>query len=223
MTIDGTCRRPDPGWPGSLSTGQDVVVDGGQDGGAVMAVVTRGSRRIDKVLAEDYLDGLEALALADVRSLRDEARQEETDLSYVRRMLQGRIDIALAERSRRGASGSKGANDATPLVDDLPKILGEHHRGPARGMGRHQSVEPSNMGSTRRAEEQMAAVDLTDLEARSDEALDALLAELATAEAEVSQRRRLVQDVVDATSNEIARRYRDGSAAVGDLLREEGA
>ena len=188
-----------------------------------MAVVTRGSRRIDKVLAEDYLDGLDALALADVRSLRDEARQEETDLSYVRRMLQGRIDIALAERSRRGASGSKGANDATPLVDDLPKILGEHHRGPARGMGRHQSVEPSNMGSTRRAEEQMAAVDLTDLEARSDEALGALLAELATAEAEVSQRRRLVQDVVDATSSEIARRYRDGSAAVGDLLREEGA
>lgn len=185
-----------------------------------MAVVTRGSRRIDKVLAEDYLDGLDALALADVRSLRDEARQEETDLSYVRRMLQGRIDIALAERSRRGASG---ANDATPLVDDLPKILGEHHRGPARGMGRHQSVEPSNMGSTRRAEEQMAAVDLTDLEARSDEALGALLAELATAEAEVSQRRRLVQDVVDATSSEIARRYRDGSAAVGDLLREEGA
>lgn len=184
-----------------------------------MVVLTGGNRRIDKVLAEDYLDGLEDLALAEVRSLRDEATQEETDLSYLRRMLQGRIDIVHAEVERRGGSVAA----ATPVVEDLPKILGEQHLSPARGMGRHQSAEPSNAGATRRAEEQMAAVDVTDLGARGDDAVDALLAELQSAEADVSRRRRSVQEVVDATTAEITRRYRDGSAAVGDLLREEGA
>ncbi len=184
-----------------------------------MVVLTGGNRRIDKVLAEHYLDGLQDAPLADVRSLRDDASQEETDLSYLRRMLQGRIDIVLAAARRRG-----GGLASSPLVlEDLPKILADQHRGPARGMGRYQSAEPTNAGATRRAEEQMASVDVTELDGRDDQQLEALLVELQSAEADISARRRSVQEVVDATTTEITRRYRDGSAAVGDLLRQEGA
>ncbi len=61
-----------------------------------------GNRRIDRVLAEDYLDGLKQASLQDVRELRGEAEQEEVDLSYIRRMIQGRIDILRAELERRG-------------------------------------------------------------------------------------------------------------------------
>ena len=47
----------------------------------------------DRVLAEDYLSGLAEAPLDEVRSLRDEAEQEEVDLSYIRRLIQGRMDI----------------------------------------------------------------------------------------------------------------------------------
>ena len=94
---------------------------------------------------------------------------------------------------------------------------------PARGMGRHQVVEPSNAGSTRRLEEQIASVDVTNLGERDEDGLRGLLDELQETEGRISARRRAVQDVFDATSAEITGRYREGRADVSDLLREEGA
>ena len=60
-----------------------------------------GHRRIDRVLAEGYLDDLPNIPLDEVRALRGEAEQEETDLSYLRRLLQGRMDILRAELVNR--------------------------------------------------------------------------------------------------------------------------
>ena len=60
-----------------------------------------GRRRIDLVLAEDFLVGIDSVDLDDVRGRRREAEQEDADLSYIRRMLQGRMDILRAELSRR--------------------------------------------------------------------------------------------------------------------------
>jgi hypothetical protein len=182
----------------------------------VEGVVTGGNRRIDKVLAEDYLVGLSDLPMAEVRSLRDEAGQEEADLSYLRRLLQGRIDIVGAEMARRS-----GADDSR-LVEELPRILAEQSRQPARGLGRHQTVEPSNTGSTRRLEEQIASVDVTSVGDRDEASLRQLLDELQETEAGISARRRAVQDVFDAASAEITGRYREGRANVSELLGVEG-
>ncbi len=178
-------------------------------------VLTGGKRRIDKVLSSNYLEGLDKLPLGEVRGLRDDAGQEETDLSYLRRMLQGRIDIVSAELTRRAGGDDSG------IVGELPRILADGPRRATHGLGRHQVVEPSNAGSTRRAEEQIAAIDVTDLGNSDDDEVRKLLADLRVAEADVSARRRAVQDVYDAASAEIARRYRDGRADVSDLLREE--
>jgi hypothetical protein len=181
----------------------------------VEGVVTGGNRRIDKVLAEDYLAGLAELPLADVRSLRDEAGQEETDLSYLRRLLQGRIDIVGA-----ALAGRVDGNEQR-LVEELPRILAESSRTPARGLGRFQAVEPSNAGSTRRLEEQIASVDVTDVGDRDEASLRSLLDELQATETRISERRRAVQDVFDAASAEITSRYREGRADVAELLRGE--
>jgi hypothetical protein len=183
----------------------------------VEGVVAGGNRRIDKVLSEDYLAGLAELPLAEVRSLRDEAGQEETDLSYLRRLLQGRIDIVGAALARLG-----GEADGR-LVEELPRILAEQSRQPARGLGRHQAVEPSNAGSTRRLEEQIASIDVTDVGDRDEASLRALLDDLQQTETRISERRRAVQDVFDAASAEITSRYRSGRADVAEILRNEGA
>ena len=57
-----------------------------------------GRRRIDKVLADDFIADLEKIDIGDLRERRLEAEQEEADLSYVRRMLQGRCGSAKPAR-----------------------------------------------------------------------------------------------------------------------------
>jgi hypothetical protein len=191
-----------------------VTVGNGSDSADAGATSShpQGNRRIDRVLAEDYLDGLETAALEEVRALRAEAEQEETDLSYIRRMVQGRIDIVRAELERRGSDGGK-------LVDRLASILADEQRAPARGLGRHATLEPSRADQHRRYVERLVAdVDLTDVSSRSDDELQAAIATLAEEEEKLSTKRREVQKVMDACSAEITRRYRDGEADVSTLL-----
>jgi hypothetical protein len=177
------------------------------------APVAGGRRAIDRVLAEDYLADLHTRPLEEVRRLRAEADQEEADLSYLRRLLQGRLDIVRAELARRSAGSTEG------LVTALAAILSEESRSPARGMGRHQATEPSRVSPSRRRVEALAHdVELSDVPARTDDELKAAQERITTEEARVSVRRRAVQQVVDACSAEITRRYREGEAAVDDLL-----
>jgi hypothetical protein len=176
-------------------------------------VVPGGNRRIDRVLADGYLDGLRALPLAELRAMRVEAEQEETDVSYLRRMLQGRMDIVQAELARRRGESTR------TLVDDLPRILADGPAGSPRGLGRHNAAEPSRADSHRRRLESMIAdLQLSDVPARSDEELTRALDMLRQEEHGISERRREVQRVVDACHAEIARRYRDGEADVSDAL-----
>ncbi|MCW2599209.1 MAG: AmfC protein [Frankiales bacterium] len=177
-----------------------------------------GTRRIDRVLAEGYLAGLGEVPLADVRSLRDEAEQEEVDLSYIRRLIQGRMDIVRAELNRREGTGPGGT-----LVEGLARTLADEPRGPARGLGRHTTVEPSRVDSHRRYVEALVAdVDLTDTGARSSDELHHAMRVLSEEEQVLSAKRREVQVVMDACSAEITRRYRDGEADVSSLLTADG-
>ena len=178
--------------------------------------VPGGNRRIDRVLAEDYLTGLRDLPLAEVRTLRSEAEQEETDLSYIRRLLQGRLDVIAAERRRRSGDGTGS------IVDDLASILADEPRGAAHGLGRHTTVEPSRADEHRRYVERLVAdVDLSDVSARTDAELEEAVTALTGAEKDLSAKRRAVQAVMDACSAEITRRYREGEADVSDILGSE--
>jgi hypothetical protein len=175
---------------------------------------SQGTRRIDRVLAEDYLAGLRQAPLPDVRSLRDEAEQEEVDLSYIRRLIQGRMDIVRAELNRREGTGPTGT-----LVEGLAQTLADEPRGPARGLGRHVTIEPSRVDSHRRYVEALVAdVDLTDTAVRTSDELHHAMRVLSDEEQVLSAKRRQVQTVMDACSAEITRRYRDGEADVSSLL-----
>ncbi len=174
----------------------------------------KGTRRIDRVLSEDYLSGLGAAPLEDVRGLRGEAEQEEVDLSYLRRLIQGRLDVLRAELNRREGSGKN-------LVEDLAGILADEPRGTAHGLGRHSTVEPSRVDSHRRYVEALVAdIDLSDVSARTPDDLAHAMRVLSEEEQKLSGKRREVQKVMDACSAEITRRYRDGEADVSALLSE---
>jgi hypothetical protein len=176
-----------------------------------------GHRRIDRVLSEGYLDGLAGLPLSEVRELRDQAEQEEADLSYLRRMLQGRVDIINAELARRrGDAGGSGS-----IIDQLPRILADE-RSPARGLGRHTVIEPSRVDEHRRLVERLVGdSDLSALAGRTAEQLEETLERFGDQERQISEQRHAVQIVMDAAAHEITRRYRDGEADVSALLPSE--
>ncbi|MFF4730376.1 AmfC protein [Streptomyces mirabilis] len=179
---------------------------------------------------------LTLLRLPELRILRRDAQRDEADLSYVRRLLQGRIDILRAELARRGglrapaASGSavvsglgtspglRAAAGTPSVVDRLPEILADapaRHRSSAR----HVTVgTPYGEEYRRLAADMLSEVELSDLEARTDDELGAGMGRLVRYEQQVSRRRQHLQRTADDCSAEIARRYRDGEAQVDDLL-----
>ena len=172
-----------------------------------------GRRRIDKVLADGFADDLGGLELDELRDRRREAEQEEADLSYIRRMLQGRMDILRAELARRSGGGDK-------IVEHLSAVLADTGRSD-HGLGRFLRVEPSRVDEHRRLVEQVVAdVGVSDVEHRSDDDLRAALGRLEEFEHGISEDRRAVQSVMDKLTAEVAGRYKSGSATVDALLAE---
>ncbi|MFV0135102.1 aerial mycelium formation protein [Streptomyces sp. HMX87] len=160
---------------------------------------------------------LTGLSLPELRTLRREAQQEEADLSYVRRLLQGRIDILRAELARRCPGALLGVVEMS-VVERLSEILTD---GPARhrSSARHVTLgTPHGEEYRRLADEMLGEVELSDLTARTEPELTAAMGRLVRYEQQVSRRRQRLQRTADGCSAEIARRYREGEAQVDDLL-----
>jgi hypothetical protein len=182
----------------------------------VIEVRPGGRRRIDRVLDPAFTEGLTERALDEVRTRRDDAAQEETDLSFLRRLLHARIDIVRAEQKRRAEGGS------VAVVEQLVTILSANAVGPATGQGRYSTVEPSRAEAHRRHVEALVSdVDLSDVGSLSDERLAEALRTYQSEEVSVSARRREVQVVMDKLNAEIVNRYQGGSASVDDLLASQ--
>ncbi|MEU3724173.1 AmfC protein [Streptomyces sp. NPDC031705] len=152
-----------------------------------------------------------ALGLPELRALRRDAQRDEADLSYVRRLLQGRIDILRAELARR-------TDPEAPVVDRLSEILADAPSSRSAS-ARHVTLgTPHNEEFRLLAAEMLSDVELSDLEARTDGELHAAMGRLVGFEQQVSRRRQQLQRMADDSSAEITRRYREGEAQVDDLL-----
>ncbi|ANJ08225.1 aerial mycelium formation protein [Streptomyces parvulus] len=161
---------------------------------------------------------LTALSLPELRTLRRDAQREEADLSYVRRLLQGRIDILRAELAGRGPAAVVTTAATGSVVERLSEILAD---APARqrSSARHVTLgTPRSEACRRLAAEMLGEVELSDLTARTDTELTDGMGRLVRYEQQVSRDRQRLQRTADGCSTEIARRYREGEAQVDDLL-----
>ena len=86
--------------------------------------IAGGKRRIDRVLDPRFVADVDRLELDELRRRRGEAEAEEEGISYLRRVLQGRIDILRAELLRRN-NGAESEHDVAGLVAGLPGILSD--------------------------------------------------------------------------------------------------
>ncbi|MFE9565827.1 AmfC protein [Streptomyces sp. NPDC006487] len=152
-----------------------------------------------------------ALGLPELRGLRRDAQRDEADLSYVRRLLQGRIDILRAELARR-------TDPEAPVVDRLSEILADAPSSRSAS-ARHVTLgTPHGEEYRLLAAEMLSDVELSDLGARTDAELHEGMGRLVRYEQQVSRRRQQLQRTADDCSAEITRRYREGEAQVDDLL-----
>lgn len=172
---------------------------------------------VTQALDPAYLADLEKLPLEELRAKRSACAGLETELSYLRRLVQARIDLVLDESERRRRGAGTGRDD---LIERLPRILGEHDR--TEGPGRLPTVlAPAEVDQLRlaaRVEELLPSEQLGSLPTLSAGKLGELLDTLSLLERNVSAERRSLHDIIDRLQEELVRRYRCGEATVDTLL-----
>ncbi|WP_341252185.1 hypothetical protein [Euzebya pacifica] len=170
-------------------------------------------RRIDRITDEDFLDGLADLVPADIRTMRDDCREEEARLSYARRLLHGQLDIALAELQRREGT------DADSLVSTLTTILTDEAVGGPRSVSNSEVYVPTGKQGRRRGDRVLEEMPLGRLPDLTDPELVAAVQRLKEEEQAISALRRKVMDNLDRLQQELIARYRDGAASINDVVR----
>jgi hypothetical protein len=174
-------------------------------------------RRIDIISEPGFLSDIEEIDVAELRRRRTMCAAVETELSYYRRLLHGRVDLLRFERRRRSGEETRS------VIDALPEILGDAPRTVAPHVTLATAVTdpPHIPGPGRRSIDFVLGDDfLARLSDLNDEELEDIEAKLEAEEAAVSQQRGTAQGALDAISDEIGRRYRLGLTSVDELLRD---
>ena len=167
------------------------------------------------LVTDEELAALSGFETAELRVRRERCERAEEAVSYTRRLLQGRLDLLRAELARREG------DTAGRLLDHLSTILAgdERHDGsPAHTRSTRVRV-PAD--ADRYAAVLDRIVDESTLFASGElpiEELEAAVERVTAAEAELSARRRALFTRIDALRAELAERYKDGRADVGELL-----
>ncbi len=164
-------------------------------------------RRVDRVLEPGYVDDRASCSLEELRSRHSECLEIETEVSYVRRLAQARLDILRAELSRRAAGGSVG-----DLIAALPQILAdEGPRAPVTESRLPRHLAPSMDIKWNRGLEHLAFDEtLATLPTLSDAELERRIEQLSTLERELSERRRSLHRVIEAIELDLASRHEVG-------------
>lgn len=177
--------------------------------------MTQQRRRIDQVMDPTFTDGLDDLPMAEIRSRRAMLDELDTELSYYRRILHGRLDLLDFElRRRRG-------EETRSVIEALPQILADGSSGKSSNpLDRELSLDTPEFAGVGRREVDKALGDdfLSHLPRIEEGELVQIREGLAEAEADVSKKRRAVYDAYDIITEELTKRYRDGVADVADLL-----
>lgn len=161
------------------------------------------------MLDPDYLAGLDEWPLEQVRRRHSECLEIETEVSYVRRVAQARLEILQAELDRRAAGGSVG-----DLIAALPEILADEGRRPPAERSRlPRQLAPSMDIPWRRGLERLISDGtLADLPSVPDEELRETITRLGELERQASAQRRALHAVIDRVETDLAARHKVGQA-----------
>ena len=164
-------------------------------------------RRLDTVLSPEFVADLFALPLQELRDRRRLAEEEEVEQSYVRRVLQGKLDLLQAELRVR-------AGDAHSLMESLPEVLADGGPRPQFGHLPRYMAPGDHPWGRRLGDHLVTDGVLARLEDISSEDITRMIAVLRDQERQVSDLRRRLHAVIDALKREVTRRYASGEASI---------
>jgi hypothetical protein len=159
--------------------------------------------RSKRVLDPEYVADLDARSVDELRAMHAECLELETEVSYVRRLTQARIDILAAETGRRERGES-----LEDLINSLPQILAD----PGPRAAPATSRLPMQMAPAHESEwaPQLAEFEgtLANLPGLSADELAAAIDGLRGLEREVSDQRRALFGVIDRIDLLLAERLK---------------
>jgi hypothetical protein len=170
----------------------------------------------DRIPSSEFLRDIQGKPLDDVREMRSACGRLEAQLSFARRLVQGRLDIVEAERDRRAAGMP--ASNLAELVAALPEMLAGKVQGNATGFRSRDIAGNDDPVLEAELDSILDGQSLVSLPASSDAHVSEVAARLAALERTVSDRRRLALEAFDALSAEVIRRFRDGEVSVESVL-----
>jgi hypothetical protein len=157
--------------------------------------------RSARVLDPGYVDDLDAKTVDEVRAMHAECLELETEVSYVRRLVQARIDIVEAELGRRASGGS-----FEDLINALPQILADPGPRAAPASSRLPLKLAPDQESEWAPELEETDTLLANLGSLSDDDLRDAVERLRALERDVSDERRGLFGVIDRIDQDLAAR-----------------
>ena len=171
-----------------------------------------------KSLLSANLESIQTVTIDELRNLRSQCTHAEGEVSFARRITQGRLDIVGHEVRRRAG------DEVEPMLDgmlfDIPDILSDRKSSPGKGKRPTAVTEPGETALllTDQLNTIVSPTDLANVNKVSDSELRQLVTALRNFETELSTNRRQLHERLDTIQGEIVRRYRDGEASVDTLL-----
>ena len=158
---------------------------------------------VQRVLSPAFLVDRDEAELDTLYARREELHEIEGQVSYVRRLAQGRIEILCAELERRECGGDPA--DLADLVCKLPDVLGSGVTVPSTRGGAELSPDDSYVAQVDSIVGPQTFVSLPDYNPAE---IDGQVIALEGFERLVSDTRRRLHERIDLVQCEIARRFR---------------
>lgn len=166
-------------------------------------------RLVDRVTDPAYVEGVADRSDDDLKAMLGESAEAENEVSFERKLCQGRIDILKAELSRR-----EEGSDASDLVSRLPQILaGDEPRsdpGALPSRAPDFSIPRNADIPRRRVEEIVGEQTLARLPQLPDEEIGSVIKALTEHESNLSARRKALHVAIDILQTEKIRRMKGG-------------
>lgn len=173
---------------------------------------------LDRLLAPGFVEDLAEVDMAELRMRRTACQQREETVSYLRRVIQVRLDLLGSEFARRQSGDAP--VDTNELIARLPEILADHGRPPGFGQAPRGLRLPDIHDDLEAVVDGIVAPGLlADMAAISDDDLTSIVERLEALERDVSDVRRQLHLQIDRLQAEVTRRYRSGEASVDSLLQ----
>ena len=160
------------------------------------------------------MSDLSHLDLAGIRAARAALQTQEDAVSFVRRMAQGRLDIARDEQRRR-AENLPTSQTAT----DLAGVFGQEHGGGSARPPRETNISTDHP-LVIELEQLCDRVGFGSIRTLDETALLGVIDELSAFENARSGERRALFDQIDALTAELVQRYKQDGADVDSLLND---